>query len=57
VSEDGSEVAPALCVWFTIDALQSPARPLFRCMTAQQIGRMLYNLMLAGLVFVRFVIE
>jgi hypothetical protein len=27
VSEDGSEVAPAVCVGFTIDALQSPARP------------------------------
>jgi hypothetical protein len=27
VSEDSREVAPALCVGFTIDALQNPAQP------------------------------
>ncbi len=27
VSEDGSEVAPAVCVGFTIDAQQNPAQP------------------------------
>ncbi len=27
VSEDGSEVAPAVCVGFTVDAQQNPARP------------------------------
>ncbi len=27
VSEDGSEVAPAVCAGFTIDAQQNPAQP------------------------------